>query len=245
MRRSCDSIDTILRILEALGNPEEKYSVRKVEEVTGVPKSTVHRILQELLDIGWAYQDAEDKNYYIGLKFLALANNWRLNLDAVKVIDPVLWRVAERCGQTAFLNIISNEKAVCLHKVESVNKVRVTSIVGEEQPFHAGASGKMLLAFAPNALVKKVLSRKLEEFTPFTITDSKLLKEDLCTIRQNKYCESVEEMDPGVAAISVHVEIPGIDTVMSLSVAGTRFDYEVNRTFWLSVLREEAQSLSL
>ena len=203
MRKSCDSIDIILRLLEALGNPEEKYSVRKIEELTGVPKSTAHRILQELSDTGWVYQDAEDKNYYIGLKFLV----------------------------------------VCLHKVESINKVRVTSIVGEEQPFHAGASGKTLLAFAPEALVKKVLSRKLEAFTPFTVTDPKLIKEELNAIRKAMYCESVEEMDPGVAAVSAHVEIAGIDTVMSLTIAGTRFDYEANRDLWLSVLMEEAESL--
>lgn len=243
MRKSCDSIDIILRLLEALGNPEEKYSVRKIEELTGVPKSTAHRILQELSDTGWVYQDAEDKNYYIGLKFLALANNWRTNLDIVKAVDPALWRIVERCRQTAFLSVIHNEKVVCLHKVESINKVRVTSIVGEEQPFHAGASSKTLLAFAPEALVKKVLSRKLEAFTPFTVTDPKLIKEELNAIRKAMYCESVEEMDPGVAAVSAHVEIAGIDTVMSLTIAGTRFDYEANRDLWLSVLMEEAESL--
>ena len=52
MRKFFDSIDTILTILEALEDSEEAHSVRKIEELTGVPKSTVHRILQELTAIG-------------------------------------------------------------------------------------------------------------------------------------------------------------------------------------------------
>ena len=137
MRKFFDSIDTILTILEALEDLEEAHSVRKIEELTGVPKSTVHRILQELTAIGWAYQDEEDKNYYIGLKFLSLANEWRVNLDTVKRIDPVLRNVVKRCGQSAFINIIDHERVVCLHKIESNRVVRITSIIGEEQLFHA------------------------------------------------------------------------------------------------------------
>lgn len=244
MRKFFDSIDTILTILETLENSEEVHSVRKIEELTGVPKSTVHRILQELTSIGWAYQDEEDKNYYIGLKFLSLANEWRVNLDIVKKIDPILRNVVRRCGQSAFLNIIDNERAVCLHKIESNNIVRIASIIGEKQPFHAGASGRMLLAYAPEPLVKKVLSQKLEIFTPFTVTDPKLLREGLQKVREKGYCESVEEMDPGVAAISVHVDMCDTDRVMALTVAGTRFDYERDRDMWLSVLIEETKNLA-
>ena len=244
MRKFFDSIDTILTILEALENLEEAHSVRKIEELTGVPKSTVHRILQELTAIGWAYQDEEDKNYYIGLKFLSLANEWRVNLDMVKKIDPVLRNVVKRCGQSAFINIIDHERVVCLHKIESNRVVRITSIIGEEQLFHAGASARMLLAYAPEALVKKVLSQKLEAFTPFTVTYPKLLREDLKQIREKGYCESVEEMDPGVAAISVHIDMCGTDLIMALTVAGTRFDYERDRDMWLSVLIEETKNLT-
>lgn len=236
MRKPNDSIETILTILETLEDSEEVHSIRGIEELSGIPKSTVHRILQELTSIGWAYQDEEDKNYYVGLKFLSLANEWRSNIEVVKAFDPVLRQVVNACGQTAFLNIIDGERAVCLHKVESNNAVRIASIIGQEQPFHAGASGKLLLAYAPESLVKKVLSEKLEAFTPFTRTDPKTLMEELKKIREQGYSESVEEMDPGVAAISVHVDWP--DTVIALTVAGIRFDYERDREHWLSALTE-------
>ncbi|KEJ92946.1 IclR family transcriptional regulator [Synergistes jonesii] len=239
MRKFIDSIDTILTILEALESSEGACSVRRIEDLTGVPKSTAHRILQELTSIGWTYQDEDDKNYYIGLKFLSLANEWRANLDIVRRIDPMLRNVSKRCGQSAFLNIIDGERAVCLHKVESENIVRVSSIIGEGYAFHAGASGKTLLAYAPQQLVEKVLSQKLEAFTPFTVTDPEVLKEELKTIREKGRCETVEERDPGVAAISFHVELPGISTIMALTVAGTRFDYERDREMWLSALNEE------
>lgn len=236
MRKPNDSLETILTILETLEDSEEVHSIRRIEERSGIPKSTVHRILQELTSIGWAYQDEEDKNYYVGLKFLSLANEWRSNIEVVKAFDPILRQVVNACGQTAFLNIIDGERAVCLHKVESNNAVRIASIIGQEQPFHAGASGKLLLAYAPELLIKKVLSEKLEAFTPFTRTDPATLMDELKDIRKQGYSESMEEMDPGVAAISVHVDWP--DAVIALTVAGIRFDYERDRESWLSALTE-------
>lgn len=243
MRRSIDSIETVLNILESLDNPEGTHSVRKIAEDTGITKSTVHRILQDLSSIGWTYQDIEDKNYYMGLKFLAFANEWRMNIDLVKQFDPVLREISEKCGQTSFINIIDGEKAFCLHKVESSNVVRVASEIGKEQFFHAGASGKILLASAPTWLVEKILSAPLQAFTPFTVTDPDIIRKQLHEIRNNGYCVSVEEVDPGVAAISVPSLNNVEDIVMSVSVAGTRFDYERDHDKWLSSLRETTQNI--
>lgn len=243
MRRSLDSIETVLNILESLDNPGGTHSVRKIAEDTGITKSTVHRILQDLSSIGWTYQDIEDKNYYMGLKFLAFANEWRMNIDLVKQFDPVLRIISEKCGQTSFINIIDGEKAFCLHKVESSNVVRVASEIGKEQFFHAGASGKILLAFAPAWLVEKILSAPLQAFTPFTVTDPDIIRKQLNEVRKNGYCASVEEVDPGVAALSVPSLNSDKNIVMSVSVAGTRFDYERDREKWLLSLQEATQGI--
>lgn len=243
MRRALDSIDTVLDILESLENSGASNSVRKIAEDTGITKSTVHRILQDLSSIGWAYQDTTDKNYYIGLKFLAFANEWRMNIGLVKQFDPILREISEKCGQTSFINIIDGEKTFCLHKVESNNIVRVASEIGKEHLFYAGASGKLLLAFAPEWLVKKILSAPLEAFTPFTITDPDIIREQLNEIRNNGYCASVEEVDPGVAAISVPSINKEENIILSVSVAGTRFDYERDHKRWLLSLQEATQSI--
>lgn len=243
MRRTLDSIDTVLSILESLEDSGHNYSVRKIAEKTGITKSTVHRILQDLTSIGWTYQDIEDKNYYIGLKFLAFANEWRMNLDIVKQFDPILRTISAICGQTAFINIIDGDKAVCLHKVESDNLVRITSVIGAKQSFHAGASGKLLLAYAPEHLIEKILSQKLETFTPYTVTDPDKIRKQLKEIRENGYCASVEEVDPGVAALSVPAINEKLNIVMAVTIAGTRFDYERDHELWLSTVQEATNDI--
>jgi len=243
VRRSLDSIDAVFNILESLDGSKEKDSVRKIAEETGITKSTVHRILQSLTSIGWTYQDAEDKSYCLSLKFLTFANEWRMNLDIVKQFDPILRKISAECGQTAFLNIIDIDRAFCLHKVESESLVRVASVVGKEQAFHAGASGKVLLAYAPKWLVDKVLSQKLEAFTPFTVTDPAKIREQLSTIREQGYCFSVEEIDPGAAAVSVPSLNEKKGIVTAVSVAGTRFDFERDHEKWLSSLREAVKDV--
>ncbi len=238
MQGSSFSIDAALTILKFLEQAEKSCSVRKIAAKTGIAKSTVHRILKHLSSMGWAYQDSQDRNYYVGLKLLALANEWRLNLDLVKQMDPVLREISYRSGQTAFVNIIDRDKAVCLHKIEPSNPVRVASVIGREQAFHAGASGKLLLAYAPEWLVEKVLLQPLKAFTPYTITDIEILRKQLHEIRRKGYCTSVEEVDPGVGAVSVPLVNKTQNIVLAVTIAGTRFDFERDHEKWLSILFE-------
>ena len=58
--------------------------------------------------------------------------------------------------------------AVCLHQVETGQPLRLSLEPGSMAPLHAGATGRVLLAYALPEIVEAVIARGLEQVTPDT-----------------------------------------------------------------------------
>ena len=226
--RVLDSTDALIFLLEKLKNNVQEQGVRSLGDSIVASKSTVHRLLQSMSANSWVFQDKNTKNYYIGLRFLCLADEWRQNLKLVRFADPFLQSLAHRCGQTIALNILNKGRALCVHKIEALSVIRIASRIGHEYPLHAGASGKSVLAYSPKALIDSVLSSQLPAYTPYTVTDPKILSTQIEEIKKSKYCISREEIDPGVAAIASPVLNNKGDLLFVVTIAGTHFEIEQN-----------------
>ena len=72
-------------------------------------------------------------------------------------------------------------------------------------PFHAAAGAKTILAFASSELVDRVLSEKLPRFSPNTITDPNILKEELEEVRRQGIGFDRGEFNTDVYAIGAPI----------------------------------------
>jgi DNA-binding IclR family transcriptional regulator len=95
--------------------------------------------------------------------------------------------------------------------------------VGQGTPLHATSSGKVLLAHAPDAVRKDVLSRDLQRFTPATITDPEVLQQHLDRIVEEGWAFTVEEYEVGLSAVAAPVRGADGDVIAALSVSGPSF----------------------
>nr|WP_281378095.1 IclR family transcriptional regulator C-terminal domain-containing protein [Martelella radicis] len=106
--------------------------------------------------------------------------------------------------------------------------MRLFAQAGRFGPLHAGGSSQLLLAYADPAVIEDVLSRPLETFTPYTITDPDKLRQTLERIRASGYNIVTNDLDEG--AFSVAAPIKGADGTVtaSISIAGAvmRLDEE-------------------
>lgn len=230
------------RILTALYMHEGDVAIRDIAEECSIPKSTLHRTLQTLREEGWVYQ-GEDNNYRIGLRLLVMASQSRLRMELVKQLDPVMRRIAEFSSQTVILSVLDNDQSVCLHTIESNKRIRIDSQVGTRGPLHAGASGKALLAFGPPELLDEVLSGPLRQYTPFTPTRPEELRDEVERILEKRYAVSIEELDPGAAAIAVPILDTHGDLIAGISIAGPRFDFEGKIDDWAAEMIRLTESV--
>lgn len=239
-QKGSDLAHAMTRVLTALYMNEGHAVIRDLADECSIPKSTLHRILQALKDEGWAYQ-AEDGGYRIGLRFLVMASQSRLKMELVCQLEPMMKQLSERTRQTVVLSVLDQGQSVCLHTLESNRRIRINSQIGARGPLHAGASGKVLLAFGPEELRREILGGPLEKFTPFTLSEPCQLESELKTIRKKGYAISIEELDPGAAAIAVPLLDMQGDLIAGVSIAGPRFDFEDMFDEWIALMQSSTR----
>lgn len=106
-------------------------------------KSTVHRILNSLIYMGYARQNPEDNRYELSFKIVGLANQMMEKVDIVKLVRPYLRRLMEDTGETVHFVERDNTDAVYIDKVESyANSVQMVSRIGSRIPLYRSGVGK-------------------------------------------------------------------------------------------------------
>ncbi len=196
------AVDRALDLLLLLGDGDR--GVVEVAGALGVDKSTASRLLGTLLARGFASRDPLTGRFRPGPQLAALGHRYLERLRPERELGPVLARLADATGETVLLTILDRDQAVYADKVESRHLLRTHSRVGQRAPFHAGATGKCILAFlSPDEVTRLLGPGPFPRFTDNTIADLPTLLAQLDVVRQQGYAVSVEEIDAGVAGIGV------------------------------------------
>lgn len=171
-------------------------------------KSTVHRILNSLIYMGYVKQNPETSKYSLSFKIWDLANQLLTQTDIVDIARPHLKELVAKCGETVHLVQIDGLKAVYIDKVESyTNSVRLVSKVGKSIPLYCSGVGKALLAEMNLDTAKDIWDRSdIKELTEHTITDFDALKERLAQVREQGYALDDEENELGVRCIAACIK---------------------------------------
>jgi len=191
-----------LRILRSflVGPPSKTLS--EIAREQGLHKSIAFRLLRALEEQSFVRRDPRTKEYRLGLALIELGEAARTSLDVRREALPIMADLVRQTGETVFLTVLSGDEAVCVELVESPSDVKVTYRVGRRHPLHAGAPGKVLLAY----LGEEVLERlRLHRFTANTPTEIERLREELRRIRTQGYAYTVGELQEDAAGVAVPV----------------------------------------
>ncbi|MEW6546565.1 MAG: IclR family transcriptional regulator [Bacillota bacterium] len=219
------SVTRVLELLQLVGSADRPRGVTELARGLGVHKSVVSRLCQALKQRGFLEVDPDTGKYVLGLKILELAGRVRESITVRNVALPVMTDLTARTGEASFLNVLRENACVCVEKVESPQVVRVTYEVGRHAPLTAGAPAKLLLAYAGDAFVERVLREGLPRFTPHTVTDPEVFKKQLEGIKEQGWAFSVGELTPDVAALAAPVwDRPG-RVCAALCIAGPAYRF--------------------
>jgi IclR family acetate operon transcriptional repressor len=193
------AVERTLSVLEALGRPRP---LADIAERTGLPKPTVHRILQVLVARGFA-RDAEDGVYAAGPRVLTVAGEALAELDLAGLARPTLTALQRSVGGTVHLALRNGDEAVYVEKIESGEPYRMASRIGLPLRLHSTAIGKAILAFLPEPELVDVLARiPLERQTASTFVTEETLRAELARVRSRGYAIDDEENEEGVRCVA-------------------------------------------
>jgi IclR family acetate operon transcriptional repressor len=200
-------VDKALRILETLGKASEDLGLVELSRQLAIEKSTLHRLLGTLEARGFVRRDPISLRYSLGIRMLELGTAVTARSALARAAHPVLDRLALRSRHTVNLAVLDGDEILYVAKRESAEPLRLTVEVGRRLPAHCTALGKAMLAFRPAPEVRRLFGRRrrLQRFTPSTITDPHKLLRHLDEVRRTGVAVDREELIPGLRCLAAPV----------------------------------------
>ncbi len=211
-------------MLDAVGESERPLRFRDLAQLTGLPKGTLHRILQALIERRLVRLDEADSTYRLGHRLFELAHKVWAAFDIRGAAAPELDRLAQETGESVTLAELDQGAALYVDERNSSQPFGLRIGVGRRAPLHATAIGKALLAFLPPAEQQGQLARLgLERFTAATIVLPEQLAQELALTRARGYAISEEEHLEGVSAVAAPVLDHRGRPIAAIGVLGPRY----------------------
>lgn len=191
-------------IMRLLNTHPAGLTQTEIAERLGLARSTASRLLMALEAEGFVIALGARGRYRLGPELVRLAASARR--QAWQDLHPLLVELSSEIGETVDLSVLEGDRAVFVDQVVAGNRLRAVSAVGDSFPLHASANGKAFLASLPEVEVKRILSGRLEQFTPNTLTSPAAVRADLEHIRANGgVAMDREEHSLGVCAVGAVV----------------------------------------
>ncbi|MGW6449015.1 IclR family transcriptional regulator [Lentzea sp. NPDC055074] len=218
------AVEKTLAVLEALA---DHTRITDIARVTGLPKSTVHRLLQTMVDRGFATPGSD--GYLTGPRVLALAGKVLRPLDTVERARPSLRALQESTDCTVHLAVLFGDELVYVDKFEADRPYRMASRMGMSLPAHGTAIGKAVLASLSASELEAYVTRTgLPGRTPRTITSPARLMSQLTRVRRSRFALDDEENEVGVRCVGSAIRDHSGAVIGGLSASSLALEHSLS-----------------
>lgn len=174
-------VERMTLILDAFDGASARLTLEDVSRRTHLPRSTAHRILEQLVRLEWL--DHTSHGYVLGRRALGLASAGNDHTEVRAAAAPYLHELLLRTGAVVHLGVLEGDEVAYLDKVGGRFAVKVPSRVGGRMPAHCTALGKAMLAWLEPEHVDELVGHSLAPRTGSTIADLEGLHGELNRIR--------------------------------------------------------------
>lgn len=222
----------VFGILEALVGARQA-SLGDIAQRAMTSKATAHRILHTMIDLGYVAQDPDTERYFVTLSLFSLAaRSLSGQSDLLRVADRAMGTLSRATGELINLGVMDRREQLVtyIHKYDSIHNLSLSSTLGLRNPLHSTSLGKALLAWRDETEIRDRLSQlKMEKIAPNTITDRKVLFDQLMAIRERGYSEEIEESEAGVRCMAVPIRDHLGKSIAAISISFPLFRFEEGR----------------
>lgn len=214
-------VERMTLIMERFTDREARLTLEDIARSTGLPRSTAHRILDQLVRLQWLEHSAA--GYGLGRRSLLLGGRGG-DEDLRAAASPHLHELLLRTGAVVHLAILEGARVRYLDKLGGRFAASVPSRVGATAPAHCTALGKSMLAWVEPEEVDVVIGSELAPRTTASIADLEALHAELGRIRsRNGLAVERGEYVPEIACVAASIRGPRgpVGAVSLVAGAGT------------------------
>jgi DNA-binding IclR family transcriptional regulator len=205
-----------LAVLTAFSAQHPQLRLSQISRRAALPLTTTHRLVGELTRWGALERD-DDGSYRIGLRLWEVASLAPHSVGLREAALPILGDLYEATHQNVQLAVLDGTDAVYIERISGREAVHVVTRVGGRLPLHATGVGRVLLAYAPDELIERVLAGPLRRYTERTVTDPVRLRRELAEVRRTGVAISRAQIELISTSIAAPIRVNG-QVVAALSV---------------------------
>ena len=214
-------------LLESFRGDAEKFTLAELMYKTGLPKTTVYRLANELARGG--VLERTNGRYQLGLRVFELGEFVPRIRGLREAAAPVMRELGEATGSMVRLSVLDGADVLFIKTFGTHGLSVPSKQIYPRAPTHATASGKVMLAFATDDSLKKVVTGRLARCTPYTITVADVLLRELHAIRSCGFAVDREEARVGLAAVAAPIFLSTRRLVGALSITGRVSSFDPDR----------------
>ena len=175
-------VERVTLIMDVFEGRASRLSLEDVARTTRLPRSTAHRILDQLVRLGWL--DHTPLGYGLGRRALGLGGGDGAHSRIREAAAARLHHLQIKTGLVVHLAVLDRAEVHYLDKVGGRFATSVPSRVGGRAPAHSTALGKAMLAWLDPEDVETRAGDSMSRMTQRTISDMATLHQELNRIRQ-------------------------------------------------------------
>ena len=225
MTNTVTSLARGLDILRCFSAVEPTLSNSEIAAYTGLPRSTVSRLTNTLVSMGYLRINENSKRYQVGAAVLGLVYAALANLRIIDMARPHMQTLADSTKSLVSLATRERLSMMYLESCSSDSSLTFKMGRGVSMPMLTTSIGRVFLATIPQSEREYIVSKLLleeDKASQKRILDT--LEEEFQIYKERGYCRSMGDWKSGVNAIASPVHLEKIDSdLIVLSISGPAF----------------------
>ncbi|PJX28240.1 IclR family transcriptional regulator [Advenella sp. S44] len=208
------SIRRALSLLRLIAQHNEQgLTLSELTAMSGLERSTAHRLLNCLLEENFARRETGGKRFQLGIDAMQMGFSTMHHLPVIEELRPLAMKLSRLSEDTVFLVIEQGDYVLCLLREHGAFPVRIFTIgVGEKRLLGIGAGGLALLATHTDAEIEVIYKRHQDTYRKAAMSLPKLLEKCHLT-RRNGYASIESTITPGIAGVGFAFSVSAITQV--------------------------------
>lgn len=218
-------LERTLGILELLSQHGEGMELAAVADQLNIPRSAVHRLLADLVRLGYVRQARGHGDYLLTTKLVSMGLSYLSNSGIVDIAQPLLNRLAEVSGELVRLSVVDGERLTWVARAQGARQgLRYDPDMGSDARLSCSSSGWALMSTlsddAALALVAKQGMGLPEQFGPAAPTTLQAVLAAVHATRERGYSMTTDTYSLGLSAMSAPVRFAGQSAMGVITIAG-------------------------
>ena len=203
--------------------------LQRIVDDLHLPKSAGHRLLMELMRLGFARQDPVTGHYLLTTKLLSLGFTYLSSTGVIDVSQPILDGLARDCGELVRLTVVDGRQLTWVAKAQGVKAgLRYDPEMGQHPVLFCTATGQAWLATLKDEVALELVAAegfgRFGEHGPNAPRTIQSFLKKLQRVRNDGYAMVAESAAVGASAMAAAIVHPSTGSAIgTVSIAGPIF----------------------